>query len=165
MPAAWAAVTSAERNRLARQVLSGAVVENKTVVAVAPWPEVAAFFALVAVGEKSGDAAPGDPGDGVQSGVSAEVTGVGSIGSVWDLVLPPNALLIGNLNWTDRRYAAPRARKLSPQHEALIRTAASRGATLRQLAAEHGVSHVTVARIVRDAPSGTQTDSQMPRAS
>jgi len=63
---------------------------------------------------------------------------------------------MGELDGEERRYAAPRARKLSPQHEALIRTAASRGATLRQLAAEHGVSHVTVARIVRDAASGTQ---------
>ena len=91
---------------------------------------------------------------------TAGESGVGLIGSVWDLILPPGALLIGDLDWTDRRYAAPRPRKLAPQHEALIRTAASRGATLRQLAAEHGVTHVTVAHIVRETASGTQTASR-----
>ncbi len=47
------------------------------------------------------------------------------------------------------RYGGPRPRKLTPETEATIRVAAARGATLRQLAAAHGVSHQTVARIVR----------------
>ncbi len=67
------------------------------------------------------------------------------------------ALILWDLDGVDRHDAASLARKLSSQHEPLVRTAASRGTTLRQVAAEHGVSHVTVARIVRDAASGTRT--------
>jgi site-specific DNA recombinase len=77
---AWTVATPEERNRLARQLLSGAVVENKTVVAVVPRPEMAPFFQVVALEDT--DAAP-DPGSGVYpDGVSAEATGVGSAPSI-----------------------------------------------------------------------------------
>ncbi len=55
---AWRAATEDERNRLARQLFARVVVENKTVVAVVPRPELAPFFDLVAV-----------------KGVTAEATG------------------------------------------------------------------------------------------
>ncbi len=163
-----------QRNQLARLVFAEVEVEDDRVATVVPRPDFAPFFAAMAPPdddpEKSSDPDPDGSGSGFEAGVStrapsrsdgAEVTGVGLVGSVWDLLLPPGALLIGSMHVADRRYAAPRARKLSPQCEALIQTAASRGATLRQLAAEHGVSHVTVARIVRDAATGTQTVSRL----
>ena len=65
---AWRVATPEERNRLARQLLSGAVVENQTVVAVVPRPEVAPFFALVEVPEKSSVPGPEGSGSGSKQG-------------------------------------------------------------------------------------------------
>ena len=44
LPTAWAEATSEERNRLARQLFAEAIVENRTVVAVKPRPELRPFF-------------------------------------------------------------------------------------------------------------------------
>jgi hypothetical protein len=53
--AAWRVATSDERNRLARQLFAQAVIENKTVVAVVPRPELAPFFDLVKKGYGGSD--------------------------------------------------------------------------------------------------------------
>ncbi|CAA9584681.1 MAG: hypothetical protein AVDCRST_MAG59-5308 [uncultured Thermomicrobiales bacterium] len=58
---AWVAAAPEERNLLAWLPFGWVVVENKTVVAVVPRPELAPFFDLVAV-----------------KGVTAEATGVGA---------------------------------------------------------------------------------------
>jgi hypothetical protein len=55
---------------------------------------------------------------------------------------------VGDLNEEERRYAEPRQRKLDPGQEHAIRVAASHGSSLRALAADHGMSHQTVASIV-----------------
>ena len=44
---AWGAATPEERNRLARQLFAEAVIENRTVVAVKPRPDLLPFFAGV----------------------------------------------------------------------------------------------------------------------
>ncbi|MBA3528257.1 MAG: hypothetical protein H0T91_02885 [Propionibacteriaceae bacterium] len=44
---------------------------------------------------------------------------------------------MGDPDGEDQRYAVPRARKLGPEQEHAISVAASRGATLRELAALH----------------------------
>ena len=44
---AWAVATATERNRLARQLFAEAIVENRTVVAVKPRPELLPFFEAV----------------------------------------------------------------------------------------------------------------------
>ncbi len=49
----------------------------------------------------------------------------------------------------ERRYAVPRKRKLDPKLEHEIRVAAGRGSSRRTLAAKHGVSHQTIASILR----------------
>jgi hypothetical protein len=53
--AAWRVATSDERNRLARQLFTQAVIENKTVVAVVPRPELAHFFDVVKRGYGGSD--------------------------------------------------------------------------------------------------------------
>jgi hypothetical protein len=53
--AAWRVATSDERNRLARQLFAQAVIENKTVVAVVPRPELVPFFELVKRGYGGSD--------------------------------------------------------------------------------------------------------------
>ena len=82
---------------------------------------------------------------------TADRTGVGFVGSVSDLILPPGALLMAAPDGEERRYAAPRERKLDSEQEHAVRVAASRGSSLRALAANHGVSHQTVAYIVGKA--------------
>ena len=63
---AWTATTGQERNRLARQLLSQAIIEDKKVIAVVPRPEVTSFFELVEV--KSRDAATGVTRGGINCG-------------------------------------------------------------------------------------------------
>ena len=70
---AWNVATSEERNRLARQLLSQAIVEGQTVIAVVPRPEMVPFFALVEA--KSTNAAPDESRSGTD-GVSTEATGI-----------------------------------------------------------------------------------------
>ena len=48
----------------------------------------------------------------------------------------------------ERRYAGPRERKLGSEQEHAIRVAASHGSSFRDLAADHSVSHQTIASIV-----------------
>jgi site-specific DNA recombinase len=45
---AWQLATPAERNKLARQLFNGVVIENKTAVAVVPRPDLHPFFAAAA---------------------------------------------------------------------------------------------------------------------
>ncbi len=80
---AWRVATPEERNRLARQLLSGAVVENKTVVAVVPRPELEPFFGLLAVNDKTADPETEGGGSDGSHGVSAEATGVGLVTASW----------------------------------------------------------------------------------
>jgi hypothetical protein len=47
LPSAWAVATPDERNRLARQLFGEAIIENRTVVAVKPRPELLPFFESV----------------------------------------------------------------------------------------------------------------------
>ncbi len=80
-------------------------------------------------------------------------TGVGFVGPHEDLILPAGAIFMGEPDDEVRRYAGPRQRNLGHEQERAIR-AAARGSSFRDLAAEYGVSHQTVARILRehDAP-------------
>ncbi len=63
-----------ERNRFAGQLLNRAVIVNKTVMAVVPCLEVAAFFELATT--KSSVATTGVTRGGINCGVSTEATGV-----------------------------------------------------------------------------------------
>ena len=49
LPSAWTVATPTERNRLARQLFGEAIIENRTVVAVKPRPDLAFFFESLAV--------------------------------------------------------------------------------------------------------------------
>ena len=64
------------------------------------------------------------------------------------LVLPPGALRMSLVNATSDRYCAPRRRKLSVDQEAAVRVALTQGRTLRGVAADFGVSHETVRKVV-----------------
>jgi hypothetical protein len=54
LPSAWAVATPEERNRLARQLFAEAVIENRTVVAVKPRPELLPFFVDLFIGGSDG---------------------------------------------------------------------------------------------------------------
>ncbi len=56
---------------------------------------------------------------------------------------------MGELDGEERRYSEPRKHKIGPNQEHAIRIAAARGSSLRGLAAENGVSHQTIASILR----------------
>lgn len=47
LPSAWEAAAPEERNRMARQLFAEAIIENRTVVAVKPRPELLPFFETV----------------------------------------------------------------------------------------------------------------------
>ena len=75
--------------------------------------------------------------------------------------LPPGLVVIAEApprraSGRSRRaaYHAPRRRKLSPEQEAAIRASAG-SRTLRDLAAEFGVSHETVRAVCRRAKAAT----------
>ncbi len=68
------AATGEERGRVAGQLLSQAIIEDKMVIAVVPRSEVALFFKLLEL--KSSDAATGVTRGGIDCGISTEATGI-----------------------------------------------------------------------------------------
>ena len=65
---------------------------------------------------------------------------------------PPEQQAVGSSGRA--AYQAPRPRRLTPEEEVAVRALAE-SRSLRSLAADFGVSHETVRRVVRDAAAGT----------
>ena len=141
---AWGEATADERNRIARQLFADVLVVNKTAVAVMPRPEFRPFLELA----------------GTDPQVREDLSTVMSLrrkrrGSV---ALPRHDVGVVVIAEAPRRplsgrskraaYHTPRRRKLSPEQEAVIRAAAGTR-SLRELAAEFGVSHETIRAVAR----------------
>lgn len=131
---AWAIADQAERNRIARQLFNSVVVTNRTAVAIVPRPDLGPFFITVAVNQSEKVCTGGSDGDRSHR-----------------CILPAGALIIAEPPERPRvgrsqRDASrdPRPRKLDADHLHVIEYLASQGLTLRQIAAEIGVSHETV---------------------
>lgn len=129
---AWRAATPGERNRLARHLFAEAVVENRTVVAVKPRPDLLPFFATVKWCEGGSD---GDRFSGC----------ILPVGALLFAETPPRRCVGPSRRDT---YREPRRRKLSQEQGAAIRASAGIR-TLRELAADFGVSHETVRAALR----------------
>ena len=121
---------------MARQIFSEAIIDNRTVVAVKPRPELLPFFESVnwCVGGSDGDRSRG-------------------------CILPAGALVIAAaspLRFAGRsRRPAPGSsprRKLTPGQEAAI-LALAHTTSLRSLAADFDVSHETIRTVLRSATS------------
>ena len=143
MASACNAATPAKRNQIARERFSAAVVTQKTAVAVVPRPDVAPFFEThprLAVNQGGEECTGGS--DGLRSRARTTDPAVVVVG------LPPERRVVG------RSGRAPYQRRsmgrlTGAEREAVRRLADNR--TLREVAAEVGVSHETVRSILRRA--------------
>ncbi len=154
LPAAWAAASPEQRNRLARLVFRAVEVRDDRLVAVTAKPDFAPFFLLNADGADGADAherrRPSSDGSGGSDGDCSR-----------GCILPPGAVMIATApprlapGASGRAsYREPRARRLSPADEAAIRATAS-SRSLRDLASEYGVSHETIRATLRRAATAT----------
>jgi site-specific DNA recombinase len=136
---AWQLATPAERNKLARQLFNGVVIENKTTVAVVPRPDLHPFVAAAAC-----QADPEMTFRRKRRGLDERLR-----------QLPPGSVLIFDPSMGDgativsqpARLTSP-VRKLSPETERQIVALAARK-SLRSLAADFGVSHETIRSIIK----------------
>ena len=160
LPAAWAAASSEQRNGLARTVFQQVEIKDDRVVAVLPQPEFAPFFNLLAPDDDDPDGNnDGQPHSAAPSCQTSTLAG-GSDGlRSRGCRIPDGAMAFAEV--PDRRrvgssqrdgYQLPRARILTADDEAVVRSMAGER-SLRDLAAEFGVSYETIRRVarVRDA--------------
>jgi hypothetical protein len=138
---------------LARLIFHSIEIEDDRVVAIVPQPDFAPFFIDRHQRENGGDGNTPEGSGGVNREIEeAEATGDRSVG----YILPVGALVIAirpplRVGGRSKRatYRSPRQRKLSAEQvEAIQADAGNR--TLRELAAEFGVSHETVRSIISD---------------
>ena len=127
--------TPAERNRPARTRFSGGAVADRTALAVVPRPDLRPFLADNPLAESCTGGS-----DGLRSR---------------GCMIPRAARAFADLPQRRRAersrrdaYQAPGARRLSPEQEEALRRAAL-GRSLRDLAAEFGVSHESVRAALR----------------
>ena len=146
---AWSAATPEEQNRIARQLFTEAVVENRTVVAVKPRPDLLPFFGTVNWCESGSD---GGSVRHVQNPLAGPVRV-----QVPDFPPSPDLCAGGRVRArrdrpVSRRYAY-RPGKLTDAQESAIRAL---GATrsLSSLAADFGVSHETVRTVLSRRETG-----------
>lgn len=135
LPAAWRAADAAQRNALASMLFAQIRIKDHWVAAVEPQPRFAPFFSWDCHARRLSGGSDGHWSDGC--------------------ILPPGAHLIATppprrRTGRSRRdtYQQPRSRKLSPERASELRRVAA-GRSLRDLAAEYGVSHETVRTLLR----------------
>ncbi len=127
---AWRVATPEERNRLARELFTEAIVTNNTAVAVVPRPEVRPFFNSMLTSEITQQRKRRGLVQHLQYPFIHPVRV-----AVPDL-LPREGTLFGTQCYRSR------PRKLTPDQLKAIQRRPHR--TLRELAAEYGVSHETI---------------------
>nr|MDQ3640056.1 hypothetical protein [Actinomycetota bacterium] len=142
---AWKAATPVERNKLARELFNGVVIENRTAVAVMPRPDLRAFFETLAVAPSS----VVTYGRKRRGSVSSPRYAHRCTEPLCFAPVPPRGVA-----GQSRRAPChlPKRRKLSAEQEESIRAGAS-NRTLRELAAEYGVSHETIRTVLRQTGS------------
>jgi hypothetical protein len=141
---AWGEATPEERKLITRQLFADVVVENRTVVAPPPRPELAPFFESLAV----------NPDPGITPKRKRRAS---SRANTQNPLIPPHAAWIVQTIPGRRSVGAskrdallePRPRKPDAARDARMRTLASQGRTLREIAADFGVSHETMRTVCR----------------
>jgi hypothetical protein len=142
---AWQVATPEERNELARQMFNSVKIENRTAVEITPRPDLVPFFAALAA-ESSNVMTYGRKRRGSVSPARHDTRGTDPINIA---VVPPRRLS-GRSKRT--AYYAPRQSKLTAEQKATIRSEAG-SHTLRDLAADFGVSHETIRTVLRQLPA------------
>ena len=144
LPSAWAVATPDERNRLARQLLAEAIIDNRTVVAVKPRPELLPFFRDLFIGGSDGD----------------------RLRMIDVVVLPlipflyPERLLHARRRSGVGRYATTaKGPRIPPERWPEV-AARAKYEGLRAVARDLGVSHETVRAIVQRVMQAARTASQ-----
>jgi hypothetical protein len=138
----WAVATPDERNRLARQLFAETIVENRTVVAVKPRPELLPFFEAVkwCVGGSDGD----------------RLREIDAVVSPLVPFLFPERLLRSCGRRGTGRYAVGTKPHRIPKDRWPEVVARANGEGLRSIARDFGVSHETVRAILRVADAADQ---------
>lgn len=132
---AWTAARPDERNQIARELFTRVIVLNRTAVAVTPKPQLRPFFLSIAVN---------DPG----------IVGYGGSDGLWSSGNPlPSDSIVIRTPPVAQRYQAKRVRKVSEADRENIVATVLTGKSLREVAAEHGVSHEFVRQIARSTVS------------
>ena len=127
-------------NKLARKPFAKVVVSNRTAVAVVPRPEFRALFsALPRPVTQDGEGCTGGNDGGRFRGCSLPLDAL--------IVAPPAERRRVGRSRRDA-YRAPRARTLTAEQVAAV-LASRPSRTLRELAAEFGVSHETIRSVLR----------------
>jgi hypothetical protein len=135
LPAAWRAANDAQRNALARMLYVQVLIKDDRVAAVEPQPSFAPFFSWDCQVRRLSGGSDGDRSVGC----------ILPVGSLVIAVRPPLHVAGRSKRAT---YRSPRQRKLSAEQVEAIRTEAG-NRTLRELAAEFGVSHETIRTVLR----------------
>lgn len=139
LPSAWAVATPEERNLLARQLFTEAVIENRTVVTVKPRPELRPFFVNLFIGGSDGD----------------RLLEIDVVTAPLVPFLYPERLLRSQQRTGNGRYSAiSRGSRIPKENWAMV-AAQAQTVGLRATARMFGVSHETVRTVVRHERSAS----------
>ncbi len=129
----WKAATPAERNKIARQLFVEVIVENRTAVAVVPRPDVRPFVETLACQ--------------VPDEVTRWRKRRGSLAPFRHM--PDDAVVLAAPAPDHPRYTEPRPGKLTSAQVEAVASSVAAGRTLRDVAAEFGISAERVRQLAR----------------